>query len=70
MKWIKIEEEMPPLCLDVLLACKEGVIVGWQENDIEGGEEPSWCSMELKYSPKNVTHWMRLPDHPEPSKFR
>jgi hypothetical protein len=70
MKWIKIEDEIPPLCQDVLLACKEGVIMGWQENDTESGEEPSWCSLQVRHRLADVTHWMHLPDHPTDPRSR
>lgn len=68
MKWISIEDEIPPSMISILLACDEGIILGWQEGDIESGEDICFCCSELT-EPQNVTHWMYLPDHPKNSRI-
>lgn len=73
MKWIKIEDQSPPLMETVIVYVSDvndgssipvkKVTTAWRESD--DNEEISFYSPEIRYCDLNVTHWQRLPKPPK-----
>jgi hypothetical protein len=67
-KWISVEDEMPEIRQDVLIADSlKQVKAGYFSNDCLGVKY--WHTAERRYCLNRgltrVTHWMPLPDPPE-----
>ena len=64
MKWIKIEDEMPPIDTDVLFRTPNGEIcIGlWF---VPLGLEEVWFVDDIGVLALKPTHWMPLPDKPD-----
>jgi hypothetical protein len=64
-KWIKVDEDVPPTDMDVLLLEESGAI--WLGQNYANGEMRSYPAQDLVPG-KSITHWMPLPDPPEENK--
>jgi hypothetical protein len=58
IRWVDIEDGLPPLGTDVLIACADGVQQGVRRHDafrscLRGDERVF-----------DVTHWAAMPEHP------
>lgn len=60
--WVKVEDEMPPMCINILFSDGDYVYMGWLEH-YSFGEEPIFYNCADHYDgwPEGITHWMELP---------
>ena len=61
MKWIRVSERLPDLCMKVLLTDGIECVVGWSTSQ----DSWDWPIGADIYSP--ITHWMELPPLPDNS---
>ena len=70
MKWIKVADQDPPLCVDILFTDGQRIFKGWVETMME--EEGLMFfndvySRDCDHWPDDITHWMSLPELPSES---
>lgn len=65
-EWIKVEDQRPKTCVDILFTDGKEIYKGWLET-YELEEDPLFYSNKSGFSehwPENITHWMKLPKLP------
>lgn len=61
MKWIDIEDELPPPATMVLVLCDDDYDFG----NLLAGKMKIFCMGDWKVMPgASITHWMHLPEKP------
>ncbi len=63
MKWINVNDSLPPQGERVLVYCSSGLIdKGYR---LGGLWERDWAGMTFKEAGYKITHWMPLPEPPQ-----
>ena len=66
-KWIRVSDELPDICVNVLVTDGRSVGMGWVDENSHKDIykiERVWCAPNTDVDERNITHWMALPDVP------
>lgn len=67
MEWISVEDKLPEYGNAVLVYTSSGICIAHICGKTITGDKPTWIETNGDYDFWNVTHWMPLPEPPDPS---